>query len=364
MFFDYFLSQQWLEPLSANEIDDPADYLPYATAGVQSGGFYYAIPQLGCTNILFYLKSDAQLAAATTLSQVQAALGQCSYTSDIPPDRRGLMLDLAGGTTNAAMYLDAAYSIGGQTPPLPWNQSELNTQAIANVKALLASASYLNATTAPPQAYERGTWFGSGWGRALMDYTEAMSAMSAQTRSQIAFKVMPLSDSSNPPYFFADVIAVNPTSNGRGTRALAVQLANVIAASSTIVASLQATSSSPVPQYLMPTRPSVFAQLGATDPIYQQMAALAMSANPVMFKVSSQSRAWVTAMKGTIRSSVRSQYPCACDFVATQLIWNDGDAPAICTATCADHGGWNGQWTNRYPVAQQSSACGCNTCAP
>jgi thiamine pyridinylase len=364
MFMDYLINAQALEPLAAAEIDNLNDFIPYAIAGVQYGSSYYAIPQLGCTNILFYLKSDGQLAAARTLSDVKAALGQCAYTSQIPPDRRGMMLDLAGGTTNAAMYLAAAHAISGQTPPLPWNSSQIDAKALANVQYLLASASYSNATVDPNVAYQRGAWFGTGWGRALVDYTESMSAMSAQTRSQLAFKVMPLSDNTtSAPYFFSDVIAVNPTTRQRGTRALAVELANIMAATTTMVASLQGTQQNPVPQYLMPARPTIFGKLGSGDPIYRQMGDLVAGAEPVMFKVSPQSRDWLAQMKNTIRSAVRSTYPCGCDFVTSQLIWDNSQAPAVCATTCNGHGGWTGRWTNTYPAAQGMSVCGCTACA-
>ena len=31
-------------------------------------------------------------------------------------------------------------------------------------------------------------------------------------------------------------------------------------------------------------------------------------------------------------------------------------------AVLADRGGWNGQWTNEFPAAQEPSVCGCNAC--
>ncbi|HEU5320001.1 MAG TPA: thiamine pyridinylase, partial [Methylomirabilota bacterium] len=160
MFFDYFLSQKWLEPLAPGEVKDPADFVPYAVDGVRVGATYYSIPQLGCANILFYQKSDGALAAATTLSAVNQALSRCTYTSQIPPDRRGLMVDMAGGVTNATIYLDAAHGVTGQYPlPLPWSQAQLNPTAMANVRALLAMASYENGTIETAGSYTRGLWF-------------------------------------------------------------------------------------------------------------------------------------------------------------------------------------------------------------
>ncbi len=364
MYFEYFRSKGWLEPLQPNEVQGLSDFVPYALQGVQVGGLYYAIPQLGCANLMFYQKSDSALAQANTLTQVNSVLSQCTYTSEIPPDRRGLMIDMSGGTTTASLYLDSEHSITGQYPlPLPWKPSELDPAAIGNLRSLLAMASYENGTASPNDPYQRSNWFSSGWGRAVVGYSESMSDMSDQTLSTVAFKVMPLSDNANPPLFYADVIGVNTSTNQRGTRSLAVQLANVMASRTTMVASIGPSSSNPGPQYLMPTRPTIFQTLGQTFPLYQAMYGLVTASNPVMFKLDSQSRSWLVAMKGPIQVESRSNYPCACDYPSQTYIPSGSQAPAICQQTCAAHGGWNGQWTNSYPAAPQGqSVCGCKTC--
>lgn len=363
MFFDYFQSQNWLEPMSADEIDNLDDFVKYAIDGVKVGKQYYAIPQLGCANILFYQKEDEALVKATTLSEINTALSQCTYTSQIPPDRRGLMLDLVGGTTNASLYLDTVHSLTGQYPfSLPWDKSQLNPTALNNLRKLLTMASYQNGTT-NVKDYERASWFSQGWGRAFIGYTESMSKMSEETRQKISFKVMPLSDNPNPPLFYADVIAVNTTTHQRGTRNLAVQLANVMAASTTMVASIGPDSDNSQPQYLMATRPSVFQTLASTFPIYNDMYNLIENHHPLMFKVGKQSHEWLTAMKDTIRTNVRQNYSCGCDYPATQLISNDNEAQAICKATCMAHGGWSGQWSNEnLPTSLEKPMCSCKAC--
>jgi thiamine pyridinylase len=360
MFFAYFRAQNWLEPLAADEIQNLGDFVPYAIAGVKVDAQYYAIPLLGCANILFYQKGDAALANATTLSEVHDALSQCTFTSEIPPDRRGLMVDLAGGTSNAAMYLDTEHAITGVYPlPLPWNQSQIDPNAMANAQLLLKMASFWNGTTDLPNPYGRAAWFNQGYGRAYVGFTESMSQLAPDMRSQIGFKVMPLADADNRPLFYADVIGVNTSTVTRGTRALAVKLANVMAASDTVVASIGADSANPYPQYLMATRPSVFQSLGQQFPIYNDMYALTQT-NPIMFGLNAQARQWLTAMKNTIRGDVRSGYPCGCDYQSSDPIWNNADAQTKCPTTCQAYGGWNGQWTNAPPAP--GSVCGCNSC--
>ncbi|NEO40500.1 MAG: thiamine pyridinylase [Moorea sp. SIOASIH] len=369
MFFDYFRSKNWLEPIQASEIDNLDDFVEYAIDGVKVDGEYYAIPQLGCANIIFYHKEDAAIANATNLDEINNALSSCTYTSEIPPNIRGMMLDMAGGTTNATLYLDIAHSLTGQYPfPLPWTESELNSQAIDNMQDLLGMASYENATDSmkpKQQPYQQAEWFSNGWGRAFMGYTEAMSHMSENTRQNIGFKVMPLSDQdqSYPEVFYADVIGVNTTTEQRGTRDLAVKLANTMAASTTMIASIGPDGTSDYPQYLMATRPSVFQTLEKSFPLYGDMFRLIQGQNIIMFKVNDQSRSWLNTMKNSIRENAREDYSCGCDYPAIEPILNNSYAPEICGNTCADHGSsWNGQWTNAYPAAQETSVCGCNAC--
>jgi thiamine pyridinylase len=273
------------------------------------------------------------------------------------------MIDVAGSTTDAALYLDMAHSLTGLYPlPLPGSPSDLNRDAIANMRALVAMASYRNGTAEESDdAYPRATWFTKGWGRAFVGFTESMSAMSEETRNNIGFKVMPLSDASTNALFYADVIGVNPATRKRGTRNLAVDLANVMAASATMIASI-GPDAGKAPQYLMATRPSVFESLGKSSPLYNDMFALIGKNNPVMFRLGPQSRSWLKSMKGTIRAEALRDNPCGCDFPAAQWIAGESAAASICEATCANNGGWDGQWTNQPPPASGKSFCGCVSC--
>lgn len=363
MFFNDFRANGFLESIAPNEVQNAGDFVDYAREGVQYQGNYYALPLLGCSNVLFYKEDDQQLANATTFDEVTGTLNQCTFTSQIPPDRRGLMLDMSGGTTNAALYLDIAHGLTGTYPlPLPPNEQSLNTDAVADQRQLLATSSFFNATVPTAGEYERAEWFSEGFGRATIGYTESMSQMSDATLSTIAFKVMPFGDGTQRPLFYADVIGVNTTTVARGTRDMAVKLANVMASSDTMVASVGATASEPRPQYLMVTRTSAFQTLGAQFPIYQKMHGLVTGNDPLLFTLDADARDWLSSMKGVIRSDARENFPCGCDFKAATVIPDNSAAAAICDQTCSSHGGWNGQWTNDPPAATGGSVCGCNAC--
>lgn len=359
MYFEQFRANNFLVSMAPNEIANAADFLPYARDAVIVDGNYYAIPQLGCANILFYNANDQEIANATTLTELQGTLKQCTYTSEIPPDRRGLMLDMAGKTTNATLYLDIAHSVNG-VYPLP-QPAQPNASYIANQKTMLNISSFWDITSENSNAYVRGVWYSQGYGRAFMGFTETMSNMTPEALSTIGFKVMPLSNTTgNQPLFYVDAIGVNTTSVERGTRDLAVQLANLIASSDVVVESFKAPQQNGNPQYLMSVRNSVFERLGQDYPIYQRMSQLAQSSNPVAFKLDQNARSWVAATAGTIRSEVRVNYVCGCDQMSAQTISSNAQAQSVCPTVCNSHGGWSGQWTNQPPVS--GSVCGCNAC--
>ena len=360
MFFEYFKAQGYLSGIPAASVTDPDDFLAYARDGVAEGSTYYAIPFLGCSNVFFYNKNDTALADATTLSEIAAALGSYTYTSQEPPDRRGMMLDMAGGTTNATLYLDVAYNQSGVYPLPQPAPGDLSAAALATMTKLIGLASYWNVTMDPPADYGRGVWYNSGYGRSYVGFTESMSVMSPETRNNIAFRIMPFSDNTGfGELFYADVIGVNSQTS---QSALAIELANLIASTDVFVASTGATGLD-APQFLMATRVSAFQALAQQDPIYNQMYALITDNEPLMFKLDENARSWVDSVKQPIKDASRTPFTGGCDFQSAGYIGDNAQAPAQCTPACADHGGWSGQWTNVPPAAPAGgSVCGCNSC--
>lgn len=122
IFLDYFHHQGWLAAIRPGEVEDPGDFVPYALEGSRVDGALYGLPQFGCSDILFFRRDDQELAQADTLDVVRSALGECTYSEEIPPPGVGLMVDFSGGTTSACRYLDAVQEIYGvytDDPPLP-----------------------------------------------------------------------------------------------------------------------------------------------------------------------------------------------------------------------------------------------------
>ncbi|WP_246738549.1 hypothetical protein [Bradyrhizobium sp. CCBAU 051011] len=117
--------------------------------------------------------------------------------------------------------------------PLP-QVSHPNRDYIVDQKTMLNMSSFWNITAQNSDAYVRGVCFSEGHGRAFVGFTETMSKMTPNALATIGFKIMPLSNTTtNRPLFYVDAVGVNTTTVQRGTRNLALQLANVIAATDT-----------------------------------------------------------------------------------------------------------------------------------
>lgn len=361
IYYDYFRLNGYLYQLDKSQVDSIGDFLDYVITGVTVGNKLYAIPQLGCGDFLFYWKNDTALANASTITQIVSALGTCTYYDTTPPAGVGLMVDFSGGTTDASDYVVSLHETTNRFPvPLPYNPSQIDPVTAKNLQNIMSVSSFKDALYSNDAApYQRGTWFGQGHGRAYVGFMESLSQVDPSKLGNIAFKPMPWSD--NPagnqyPLFYSDVIAINTTTAGRGTTQLAIQLANLMASSGVITKCFMASGTNG-PQYLLPVRKSAYAALGAQYPLYNDMYAMMQKVKPTLFNLGSDAKNWLSAMKASMQSMMLANPKCYCDIKAGP-IYSNADAQRICPVTCADQGGWNGQWTTTSPGVM--SVCGCN----
>jgi thiamine pyridinylase len=307
VFLDYFRERGFLEPLAAGEIEQPADILPYAMQAARSGDTVYGVPQLGCTSLLFFRRGDRALEAARDLGDVVAALGEGTYASLKAPRGRGLLVDLSDPTADGCLYLDALvdnYGVYTPDPPLAPSPGKVDRWAVANVRTLLHMASRKGARYASPDQFARGEWFAQGRGRALIGYAENLSAMGDSGRETVALKLMPLSDRRNIPLFYADLVGVNSAIGSGATRALAVELANLMASEDVVTSALGPWRGDDPPQYIFPVRHSVLGTLAARYPLYRRMEELIEGTEIRPFRLGADSRHWFDEMSPTIKRQV------------------------------------------------------------
>lgn len=308
IFLEYFVRNNFIYPINRDNIDNIDDFTEFSLAGSMVNGILYGIPRLACTPVIFYRKGDIALEKAPGLQDIFKVIGPRKDQDIRPPHDKGLLIDLSGASTCACLYLDAVADLNENfsvLPDLP-PKEDLDKRAIGNLKLLTRMAGRRQALFVEKEGeFKRAQWFGLGYGRALVSYSERLSAIPVERHQEIAIRSLPLSSKNAVNYFFVDIIAINPLLHG-DRRKLAIELANLVASKDVVLACLlvrkEETNS---PQYLLPVRNSVLLDslLLEKAPLYKYLSAL-ISDNPRPFRIGERSRAWLQATKKAIQKEV------------------------------------------------------------
>ncbi|AYA41239.1 hypothetical protein HZS38_12770 [Xenorhabdus nematophila] len=177
-------------------------------------------------------------------------------------------------------------------------------------------SSYENSTK-KTASYQHGKWFEEGHGRAFVGFTESLVVLSHATLENIAFKVMPFSDNTERnTLFYADIVGVYPKKNRTDKELSKIkELANVMASKDYMVSISRPASgllqgSESNPQYLMPVRKSIFAELGREYPIYNKMKMIVENSSPVLFTLNAQGKTWINKIHPDLLSAIRNDFSC------------------------------------------------------
>ena len=370
LFLNKYRSESLLESLTSDDInpDGLDDFLSYAIEGVKNSDntTYAAIPLLGCTNVLFY-QDGLGIEDANTFDELGNIVKTCQFTGLVPGQapHNGMMLDIAGKTTNATYYVATQFAMDGTYPfPTP---TSIDSAVTDRLRTLMTMSSYPNGTTSFDVSYQRGIWFGQGYGNSFVGFTESMWGMSKGNNntlpSNFGFKPLPLwnSGETTDPVFYADVIGVSTASSDITN---AKKLASLMGSKDVVVESTTGEGQSDgVPQYLLLTLESAFDTLATSYPIYSDMKTMASNPNIKMFTLSDDLYTWFENNKEQIRTDIRTGFSCGCD-EKTSTYLTTANAASVCTPLCADLGGWNGQWTTASPYIPtgSTSVCGCKAC--
>lgn len=365
MYLEYWKTQT--TPVPSGFISNQSDFVPYArTALTLHDNSMLALPMLGCTNIMFYRDSDKEMDSVTTLSKFMSVNPKGIYISPVPFDSTGAMMNMSGKTTIGVDYMVKGFLDNGKWPSM----NPLNPAIIQSMAELAETASYYNALTGtiPPKQgvedqYIRAGYFSDGYGRTTIGFSESMSQMSANTRSQLKLKAFPWSDNNNAPVmFYADVVGVNSSSpylNNNGT--LPFILANIMTEQHVMQSSI-APSSGDL-SYLFPARTSVLNTLSQQDSLYNQMAMILDSGTSILVNMPTTDRDSFHSFGGTVETATSKMFNGHCDKESSVFPGSNSQAPSICTPLCENSGGWIGSWTNKSPPAWPGySACGCAKC--
>lgn len=297
IFLSHFVDAGYLLPFSSNEIDQADDFVHFALQGAKRNGKVYALPQILCTNLLFYRKDDLKMAQVNNIYDLYKQVGTNHSDQIPPPANKGLLIDMSGGTTKASMYLEALIDVTNRytkydvLPPL----DHLNEKAIRGLRLLIDMAGVDQSQYYPEDgdAYARASWFAQGSGRAFIGYSESMMRMGSYA-DQVRFKPISSSAAQDIPLFYSDAVGVNSQTSHPE---LAKELANVVAASDTVEQALRPHADGQYPQYLLPARHSVYSALEEDYPIYSELSRIVNNPSNRVFRIGPEARTWLDAAK-------------------------------------------------------------------
>ncbi len=309
IFFQSFVENDYLLPIPDIAIENKADLLDFAVEGCSVGGTVYSIPQIICTNLLFYRDGDTAIANADTVDDLYAIIGDRVTSDIIPGSNEGLLIDMSGGTTKVCMYLDGlidhtqTYTDFDVLPdPDNWDAN-----IISRLEMLLQMAGEESAYYWPDNndAYVRAKWLQQGNGRAYIGFTEAMSSM-GDFADDVSFKLLSNCEHENIPIFYGDVVGVN-ASVSPNMQEYAIELANLIAAEESMVAAISPDSNNQYPQYLLPARSSVYDQMSPNFPIYGELKTIATDSDNELFLAGADIYDWIEEAKEKLAETLDSE---------------------------------------------------------
>lgn len=301
-----YIDKGYLLPLAAEDIENSEDILNFALEGCTYNDTIYAIPQIICTNLLYYREGDETLANVDSIDELYQVLGNRQSEGVIPQNNEGLLVDMSGGTGNVCFYLDGlidhnqSYSDYYNLP----STTEFNSEVVSCLRMMQSMGGKEQVQYWPDDndAYVRAKWFQNGYGRAYLGYTEAMSSMGNYVQN-IDFKVISYCKEENIPLFYGDLVGIN---SGIETekKEYAIELANVIGDTETMVEAISPNEKNVYPQYLLPARESVYEVMGENYPIYNELYSIVDNPDNKLFLLGVSAEQWIEAAKNNLESAL------------------------------------------------------------
>ena len=206
---------------------------------------------------------------------------------------------MSGGFSKLTMYLDAlcdvtsAYSDYAETP----DPAVFSPEAVDPLRLLCAMGGLDQVQYYPEddEAYVRGRWFAEGRGRALIAYTEAMSAM-GEYAEEVSFR--PFSYASTPDiHIFAGDLAGIRASIEEEKKGPALDLVQMLTGTDYLTAVSATDEEHPVPPFLMPARVSTYKALSAFSSVYEALLAIALMPDNQLFRMGADAMEYAAAAK-------------------------------------------------------------------
>lgn len=303
LYLQHYVEKGYLLEMPVKKMENKSDILSFALDGCTVGNKVYAVPQILCTNLLYYRNGDTELENVNTVKELYNVIGDRKTQSVIPDKNEGLLIDLSGGTTKVCYYLDGLidhnqkYTPYADLPPA----DAFNDEVVEHLKMLQSMAGKEQAKYWPDDndSYIRAKWFQQGSGRAYIGYTEAMSNMKDFV-DDIDFKVISYCKESNIPLFYGDVVGIN-AKIASDKKELAYKLTNLITATETMKMAISPDKSNADPQYLLPARKSVYEEMGKSYPVYKELYSIVNNSKNKLFLLGPSANEWLEEAKTNLK---------------------------------------------------------------
>ena len=281
IFLPDFIANGRLQALDYNRLDKNRlkEAFQFAINGSQFNSTNYGVPHWVCGLFLFYFSHDEKMASASNCDSIVAAIGKRHERN------RGLLIDMAGNSTVAELYLDALLDNGLSVKDIisTLKSGDLNDVAFTTMSNIVNLADrgtgrgVLTHKAWPPyHAHE----FAHGRGRALVGYSERMHHILKEIMAptdmtpvvwpeSISVNLFNQGSDSGKPLAWVDTFAIASDLSGKKLEA-AYAFLNFMMQDDTYIATLLPEGKPPL--YLLPAFKSAFANqnLLKSAPLYQK----------------------------------------------------------------------------------------------
>ena len=286
-----FLEKGLLLPLAEEDIRDPGDLVPAALSACKADGGIYAIPQLLCTNLLFSREGDDEIRNIRNIRELYDVIGDSADTELPPPEADDLLVGIPSVADLVFWYLETEIDLEqrfSEWVSVP-DAGMLDPDIVAVLTAVRNMAGVDQMTYSPQDSYIRGSWFAGGLGRALIGFSETMSAM-GEAAGNVEFHRISLSEDEDIPMLYADLASIN-AGIGDEKKPYALELLNLITGPDVLIRASVPEREDQNPQYLLSARMSVYDALSAEYPVYGALKGIVSDPRSRVFVVRPGGRA-------------------------------------------------------------------------
>lgn len=306
LFYKEFISRKYLQPIAASSVNNLSDFMDFAKDAVWGGDTLYGVPYLGCAHVYVYRNSDRQLTELSRngIDDFYAVIGDAQQSA-IPPIGKGVLMDLAGSTTDACLYLISAMNVRdsySKNPVLP-DANNLDSNVLNTLRL------YTKMVDTPYDKHRdtklRTKWFKEGRGRVFCGYTEHLSLLPTEYLDSVSFRILPTANTYLPftQQFYVDIVSIN-SHVSMAKYPLALELLNLMTSQSVVYNSMIPTKKGESPQFLIPTRGDVLTKLMDVHPLYNTLASMIYGYYCRPMLLGPEAKTWLKNNKSTIKDII------------------------------------------------------------